>query len=225
MAVTIGASAGLIPAHAGKTPVGRAVPSVAWAHPRSRGENPMPSIHASASRGSSPLTRGKLVPRAGIPGVSGLIPAHAGKTPCPASSHSSRRAHPRSRGENIQVTANMLHPSGSSPLTRGKRKGRRHSGPPGRLIPAHAGKTTTSMAQRRQPRAHPRSRGENAVDLPRGSAIAGSSPLTRGKLEESTGDLFASGLIPAHAGKTTLRRGRHWRHPAHPRSRGENPRS
>ena len=59
MAVTIGASAGLIPAHAGKTPVGRAVPSVAWAHPRSRGENAERRRGGELLRGSSPLTRGK----------------------------------------------------------------------------------------------------------------------------------------------------------------------
>ena len=57
-----------------------------------------------------------------------------------------------------------------------------------------------------------------------GSTIfaAGSSPLTRGKLEIPHQGLAARGLIPAHAGKTpqpglmapTIR--------AHPRSRGEN---
>ena len=51
----------------------------------------------------------------------------------------------------------------------------------------------------------------------------GSSPLTRGKLEESTGDLLTTGLIPAHAGKTASSKS-HWqRTRAHPRSRGENP--
>ena len=70
------------------------------AHPRSRGENLCRIGHETEVPGSSPLTRGKLTPHGAPPGTSGLIPAHAGKTPCPASSHSSRRAHPRSRGEN-----------------------------------------------------------------------------------------------------------------------------
>ena len=49
----------LIPAHAGKTLSMDQRPGTWWAHPRSRGENP---VHGSASRyvvGSSPLTRGK----------------------------------------------------------------------------------------------------------------------------------------------------------------------
>ena len=53
-------------------------------------------------------------------------------------------------------------------------------------------------------------------------AVAGSSPLTRGKpLRERLARLRV-GLIPAHAGKTSRRRCRPWRAGAHPRSRGEN---
>ena len=51
---------------------------------------------------------------------------------------------------------------------------------------------------------------------------AGSSPLTRGKLDKTARLTRGRGLIPAHAGKTTaaLPGGRASR--AHPRSRGEN---
>ena len=51
---------------------------------------------------------------------------------------------------------------------------------------------------------------------------SGSSPLTRGKLPRSGAPSRATGLIPAHAGKTwsCCRRSRTWM--AHPRSRGEN---
>ena len=50
----------------------------------------------------------------------------------------------------------------------------------------------------------------------------GSSPLTRGK--RLVGTLFQErvGLIPAHAGKTTVGDDVHFGVPAHPRSRGEN---
>ena len=71
-------------------------------------------------------------------------------------------------------------------------------------------------------RAHPRSRGENAVVDDARVGQSGSSPLTRGKqyLRPHRGP--RDGLIPAHAGKTS-RRARHARwSPAHPRSRGEN---
>ena len=91
---------GLIPAHAGKTAPLSMIPSVRWAHPRSRGENWATSRRLIGRKGSSPLTRGKLwpVPEGFAP--AGLIPAHAGKT-SPRTRPSARcAAHPRSRGEN-----------------------------------------------------------------------------------------------------------------------------
>ena len=53
-------------------------------------------------------------------------------------------------------------------------------------------------------------------------SMKGSSPLTRGKLEEPGADLAQSGLIPAHAGKTLRVSARPHGPRAHPRSRGEN---
>ena len=50
----------------------------------------------------------------------------------------------------------------------------------------------------------------------------GSSPLTRGKLWLSVLSDLVSGLIPAHAGKTTVSISAHPACRAHPRSRGEN---
>ena len=49
----------LIPAHAGKTLQSSMWIRVAWAHPRSRGENQRVGMWAFTSAGSSPLTRGK----------------------------------------------------------------------------------------------------------------------------------------------------------------------
>ena len=117
----------------------------------------------------------------------------------------------------------MIVPSwGSSPLTRGKRA-------PGdpmqaliRLIPAHAGKTFLVVRGGDTAPAHPRSRGENPTRLTAVEADRGSSPLTRGKRCESANRRCASGLIPAHAGKTRCRRGCRAPSGAHPRSRGEN---
>ena len=51
---------------------------------------------------------------------------------------------------------------------------------------------------------------------------AGSSPLTRGKLTRSGASGPWCGLIPAHAGKTTMSRVVGGGMTAHPRSRGEN---
>ena len=71
-------------------------------------------------------------------------------------------------------------------------------------------------------RAHPRSRGENYCSKKHPLKQAGSSPLTRGKQRLHCAAHHYAGLIPAHAGKTTVTWW-NWRPVwAHPRSRGEN---
>ena len=192
------------------------------AHPRSRGEN---------------LEVGLL----GGGGL-GLIPAHAGKTLLISPTSSGTWAHPRSRGENRGAGGGDKVGAGSSPLTRGKQR----QGPPtprvrgsspltrGKLficsvsmrrtglIPAHAGKTRCQRRSRDPDRAHPRSRGENALVADRAGNRIGSSPLTRGKQVGGGAGLPACGLIPAHAGKTSRSRVARMSPRAHPRSRGEN---
>ena len=132
----------LIPAHAGKT--ARACSRCpGWrAHPRSRGENREPTRTLQRTCGSSPLTRGK--PRVGLGALHrrGLIPAHAGKTRSTQSDSRSPPAHPRSRGENGPGVQPVSPLAGSSPLTRGKRRGDWGGSCLFRLIPAHAGKTS-----------------------------------------------------------------------------------
>ena len=172
--------------------------------------------------GSSPLTRGKLS-FCNVRDVAfRLVPAHAGKTLWSAGKSLIDGAHPRSRGENFPTLIIVFSFIGSSPLTRGKQLSDRRDVAVFGLIPAHAGKTTTSTTQAVRHAAHPRSRGENASAPDAISCGAGSSPLTRGKRCREVSFERANRLIPAHAGKT-LRAARiarrHW---AHPRSRGEN---
>ena len=93
---------------------------------------------------------------------------------------------------------------------------------PGRLIPAHAGKTRVALNQAPFTRAHPRSRGENCLQTRSGRKSRGSSPLTRGKPEGPRRPHARGGLIPAHAGKTRGMRFVCRLTRAHPRSRGEN---
>ena len=111
---------GLIPAHAGKTPIPKGTHHAYRAHPRSRGENRSDVRRWIDHTGSSPLTRGKLF--VGIPGflTLGLIPAHAGKTRGTGASRPGAEAHPRSRGENGLGERGRVQRVGSSPLTRGK---------------------------------------------------------------------------------------------------------
>ena len=116
-------SDGLIPAHAGKTTSAPPRYCMAWAHPRSRGENVS----------MAPL------------GDQGwwLIPAHAGKTGNKTATAKQPQAHPRSRGENSLMPRMTLSPAGSSPLTRGKHGYAARRRRSDRLIPAHAGKTSS----------------------------------------------------------------------------------
>ena len=194
----------LIPAHAGKTLYGKLAASLTGAHPRSRGENQGSPRNRRAHGGSSPLTRGKRGAAINADCKEGLIPAHAGKTRTLWSARPSTGAHPRSRGENVcPARAAALH-TGSSPLTRGKLlNGVNNDAGPG-LIPAHAGKTMGISSSIRCMTAHPRSRGENEMDADRLFAAAGSSPLTRGKQIPIPRSNRHAGLIPAHAGKTSL---------------------
>ena len=112
---------GLIPAHAGSTPMSTAYRSIWWAHPRSRGEHVGQHLVACALVGSSPLTRGAL-------------PAPPRPAPGP-------RAHPRSRGEHVRRRPLRNAPTGSSPLTRGAPIVEFVCQRVGGLIPAHAGST------------------------------------------------------------------------------------
>ena len=217
--------AGLIPAHAGKTPKASERPGTHRAHPRSRGENVTGTLVPGVQSGSSPLTRGKLsCGRLGCRLV-GLIPAHAGKTARSPCTRAAIWAHPRSRGENRRGPVHVVGEDGSSPLTRGKHIGEAKVQDGLGLIPAHAGKTPKASERPGTHRAHPRSRGENSFTPPMIVACKGSSPLTRGKLACFGRADPIPGLIPAHAGKTVTTGQMQVVHGAHPRSRGENPRT
>ena len=152
---------GLIPAHAGKTRRSRSGTTPDRAHPRSRGENWGASAAPSEPPGSSPLTRGKRARLNRGLAQLGLIPAHAGKTSRRRCRRSPGGAHPRSRGENAIMALTGALMKGSSPLTRGKRRGQAGGLEEDGLIPAHAGKTSGSSRRQGGRRAHPRSRGEN----------------------------------------------------------------
>ena len=195
----------LIPAHAGKTT--RTPPQAmrTAAHPRSRGENENCSVLAVLTPGSSPLTRGKPIWLLSASMHVRLIPAHAGKTCSLPRSHRRVRAHPRSRGENAVKALVNQRLEGSSPLTRGKQDGPNYIAGRLRLIPAHAGKTVSGLGGHFGLPAHPRSRGENLSRVAWMPPTPGSSPLTRGKRPCPSHPGRPSGLIPAHAGKTSQR--------------------
>ena len=131
-------------------------------------------------------------------------------------------AHPRSRGENSQLSSSLSGTTGSSPLTRGKPSAWTWRAGCIRLIPAHAGKTAGPTKPPKTASAHPRSRGENRRISFAHYRYRGSSPLTRGKRKNLPYAGKDARLIPAHAGKTFVLIGRSPLRAAHPRSRGEN---
>ena len=154
-------ASGLIPARAGKTRRARAQHSWVRAHPRSRGENDCQAFAGLVMVGSSPLARGKPRNPSTLTWYHRLIPARAGKTCARISLQSARRAHPRSRGENLIGYSIIQKHLGSSPLARGKPVELDACARRGGLIPARAGKTRDRHRWHRVAAAHPRSRGEN----------------------------------------------------------------
>ena len=192
----------LIPARAGKTPPHEQCWQCWRAHPRACGENNRGSRAPCIVPGSSPRVRGKLrgtrLPR----GPRGLIPARAGKTWWTSRTSGSRRAHPRACGENRTGVVRVVKRVGSSPRVRGKPAHAPVPAPPGGLIPARAGKTSSMRKWRTSSSAYPRACGENPISWTKWRVIPGSSPRVRGKLRE--GD---------HPGLPAL---------AHPRACGEN---
>ena len=192
----------LIPARAGKTSGGWSSPCAWSAHPRACGENSPHYFHKAPAAGSSPRVRGKRDRREAERQPQRLIPARAGKTRISTLIGEPPWAHPRACGENAAVIRAMGRPRGSSPRVRGKRPHPRRRRGPVRLIPARAGKTAPASSASSSGSAHPRTCGEKQRTLRYPRHQAGSSPRVRGKLRE--GD---------HPGLPAL---------AHPRACGEN---
>ena len=116
----------------------------------------------------------------------------------------------------------VLERSGSSPRGRGKRSGRTPRERRKRLIPAWAGKTTQRQSTARPSPAHPRVGGENEFDTQTNAHAWGSSPRGRGKRVVGESARRAVRLIPACAGKTSVRSPSSRDSWAHPRVGGEN---
>ena len=114
------ASAGLIPAPAGKTSSRLPGPRRRSAHPRTGGENGHLSSKRAPRFGSSPHGRGKQTVQLAVGEARRLIPARAGKTPGPDRPRSLEWAHPRTGGENEIARAEDVNANGSSPHGRGK---------------------------------------------------------------------------------------------------------
>ena len=216
----IAVDSGLIPARAGRTSSSTRTSSSHRAHPRSRGADGClapPDVHC---RGSSPLARGGRERDRTPCRCRGLIPARAGRTPGRTGHAHSSRAHPRSRGADLQVKHPAAFVQGSSPLARGGRSGAVRKERTVGLIPARAGRTGHGPKSSAPSRAHPRSRGADRRVSKVGNPKSGSSPLARGGHLPDVQARLVHGLIPARAGRTMGVRRCGAPSRAHPRSRG-----
>ncbi|EET77370.1 hypothetical protein CORTU0001_0580 [Corynebacterium tuberculostearicum SK141] len=212
----------LIPAYAGSTVNHVLLTVLRWAHPRLRGEHAEIKRGATIAQGSSPLTRGAPGHDRALVRVSGLIPAYAGSTSRPAGQSQRAQAHPRLRGEHNYTVDGRRDAEGSSPLTRGARRGLPRIASRFRLIPAYAGSTRRSRCRRRLLTAHPRLRGEHIAPIVDVMMTGGSSPLTRGAPSVCHLVGAGGGLIPAYAGSTGVALAVNAADGAHPRLRGEH---
>ena len=133
----------IIPAHAGQTRSDYQNGDTQPDHPRACGANARRRDCRRAIYGSSPRMRGKPEHRHPGHGHRRIIPAHAGQTCGGRRGPACSADHPRACGANIGVDVSDAFGCGSSPRMRGKlpcaRSGRRLR----RIIPAHAGQTTS----------------------------------------------------------------------------------
>ena len=112
------------------------------------------------------------------------------------------RDHPRIRGEHTKSLPQQLVQWGSSPHSRGTLAGLAETAAGFRIIPAFAGNTLRRIRKGFVPGDHPRIRGEHVTVYPLTSLSAGSSPHSRGTLEEGVEVVKSLGIIPAFAGNT-----------------------
>ncbi len=91
-----------------------------------------------------------------------------------------------------------------------------------RIIPAHAGQTSSPDLNWASTTDHPRACGANFRRSPIARSTAGSSPRMRGKLGPLAGEFAAFRIIPAHAGQTGTIDGERRHSSDHPRACGAN---
>ena len=193
---------GIIPAYAGSTRCGR-------------GGGP-------GAVGSSPHTRGARYPKGRPSRRPRIIPAYAGSTRKAAMRRLPAADHPRIRGEHAGDDDATTELKGSSPHTRGARLGRPGPGLRRRIIPAYAGSTIDDLEGEDLLEDHPRIRGEHRRVVETAIASDGSSPHTRGALQEDFAGVAECRIIPAYAGSTHTSVSWSSSRQDHPRIRGEH---
>ena len=194
--------AGIIPADAGSTVLGRNRARRVPDHPRGCGEHGVGVQLVTPERGSSPRMRGAQRHEPFHLQRGGIIPADAGST--------------------VRARPNLGRPRGSSPRMRGARCGGRDRVAVCRIIPADAGSTRVRLSCPGGCRDHPRGCGEHMAWMSISRMILGSSPRMRGAPVQPASGVGAGGIIPADAGSTSPSTSGPFRKWDHPRGCGEH---
>ena len=173
--------------------------------------------------GSSPHTRGALTTPMVKATLDGIIPAYAGCTKSPAMRPDGARDHPRIRGVHDREPREPMDTQGSSPHTRGALVAHPIDSGVLRIIPAYAGCTSRRHEASLPQGDHPRIRGVHGRRRWSVGRWGGSSPHTRGALDEAVGLGLADRIIPAYAGCTPVAAECLGHEGDHPRIRGVHP--
>ena len=192
----------IIPAYAGSTGRGGRRAGTSRDHPRIRGEHAPGYQAIERASGSSPHTRGAQWSAGRRSRACRIIPAYAGSTASGTTPRGTLRDHPRIRGEHGEAAEHRGGVGGSSPHTRGAPSSQGRQSKNGRIIPAYAGSTLSSVVASSSPADHPRIRGEHASRAFTRNMLDGSSPHTRGALRPAPRRVAPCGIIPAYAGST-----------------------
>ena len=191
-------------------------------HPRIRGEHANLRRWRAARSGSSPHTRGALLHAQMAEKTTRIIPAYAGSTSPKRAKPNRCPDHPRIRGEHAVYEADVEAVAGSSPHTRGARRGRLRRRRGRRIIPAYAGSTSRSPRSSEASPDHPRIRGEHVRNITMLGTSHGSSPHTRGARGPGRRAHGRRRIIPAYAGSTPPSFPKSTSQTDHPRIRGEH---
>ncbi|VEH26935.1 Domain of uncharacterised function (DUF2825) [Cellulomonas fimi] len=195
-----------------------------WAHPRTRGDDTSRPRTVTRFPGSSPHAGRRLELARGPACGDGLIPARGETTSAGRSGSSSRTAHPRTRGDDVMTPVTPSTAAGSSPHA-GRRPVRRLRGADlVGLIPARGETTAAATPPAGASRAHPRTRGDDAVDGSTLTAQSGSSPHAGRRPPRRAARRDVGGLIPARGETTPAPRCSSAWPRAHPRTRGTDTR-
>ena len=165
------------------------------------GEAGSGSVISADRVGLSPRVRGSRRRPRQAPGAPRIIPACAGKPSGRLAYLMRSWDYPRVCGEAWTATPNTSPSAGLSPRVRGSPASHRAGGRAAGIIPACAGKPSTTQSPASSCRDYPRVCGEAFIKRLRQRIDMGLSPRVRGSRHHPAEPTSFPGIIPACAGK------------------------